>query len=33
MSNIEVPDPGLLVKMQAFLSAHHLPAVLDLQVD
>ena len=32
MSNLQVPDPGLLAKMQGFLTSPQPPAVLDLQV-
>jgi len=31
MSNLQVPDPGLLAKMQGFLDTPNKPAVLDLQ--
>jgi hypothetical protein len=32
MSNLQVPDPGLLAKMQGFLTSPQPPEVLDLQV-
>ncbi len=32
MSNLQVPDPGLLAKMQGFLTSPQPPGVLDLQV-
>jgi hypothetical protein len=32
MSNLQVPDPGLLAKMQGFLTSPQPSGVLDLQV-